>query len=238
MRTIILALVISFLSVSVLFAQEEAVPFGFEGRPLVENIWSQSAHTLNKGEFMIGIGPLAYGISDQIQFESNLLLFILQYYNVILKAELYNSPTMSIAAGYRFGYLNLPSTADGETQFMENSPFATFSFPVSEKTELSAAGQVSFYRFGDDIDEIEPYVAYITNSGSYLHGAINTDLSKKTKLLVEAGYNFTFEGPRLGAAVNWGWEKFRLKLGLGAFNPRNGPFMVLPVVGLWWRIDA
>ena len=238
MRTITLTLVVFFLSLSMLLAQDDAEPFGFEGRPLVENIWSHSAHTLNKGEFIIGIGPIAYGISDRIQFETNLLFFILQYYNLNLKAELYNSPTMSIAAGYRFGYLNLPGTADGDTEFMENSPFLTFTFPVSEKTELSAAGQVSFYTLGDDIQEVEPYVAYLTNSGSFLHGAINTDLSKKTKLLVEAGYNFTFEGPRLGAAVNWGWQKFRLKLGLGAFNPKQGPFVVLPVIGLWWRFDA
>ena len=58
MRTIILTLVVFFLSLSMLFAQDDIEPFGFEGRPLVENIWSHSAHTLNKGEFMIGIGPI------------------------------------------------------------------------------------------------------------------------------------------------------------------------------------
>jgi len=236
-RFIVIFLALFTLSFS-LKAQEEAQAFGFEGRPLVENIWSQSAYTLNKGEFLIGIGPMGYGISDRIQFETNLLFFILQYYNLNLKLQLYNSPGVAIAAGYRFGYLNWPDAVDGDTKFMENAPYATFTFPVSAKTKLSAAGQISFYSIGDDIQEVEPYVAYISNSGSYIHGAIDASLSNKTKLLIEAGYNFTFEGPRLGAAVNWGWEKFRLKLGLGAFNPKQAYFMVLPVVGLWWRIDA
>jgi len=238
MKTFILSLVLIFISFSNLSAQEEAKPFGFEGRPLTENIWSQSAYTLNQGEFIIGIGPIGYGITNSIQFETNLLLFIAQYYNFNLKAELYNSPHIAIGGGYRFGYLNAPSQVDGDTKLIENSPYITFTFPVSQKTNLHAAGQVSIYVLGDDFEEAEPYLAYITNSGTYIHGALDAKLSNKTRFLLEAGYNFTFEGPRLGAAVNWGWEKFRLKLGLGAFNPRNAPFLVLPVVGLWWRIEA
>jgi hypothetical protein len=65
------------------------------------------------------------------------------------------------------------------------------------------------------------------------------DISYKTKLLAEYGYDFTFKGMRYGGGVLFGWENFRLKMGVSYFGPansRNG--YTWPIIGLWWRFKG
>ena len=87
--------------------------------------------------------------------------------------------------------------------------------------------------------DIEDYEPEESSSGTEVLGGIEYSISHKTRLLAEGGYDLTFEGMRLGGAVLFGWEKFRLKLGVSYFEPKNTPGgFTLPIIGLWWRFNG
>jgi len=68
---------------------------------------------------------------------------------------------------------------------------------------------------------------------------IEYSISHKTRLLAETGYDLTYRGMRLGGAVLFGWENFRLKLGVSYFAPENSnQSYTLPIIGLWWRFKG
>jgi hypothetical protein len=65
---------------------------------------------------------------------------------------------------------------------------------------------------------------------------IEHSYSHRTKFVADIEYDTTFEGARFGGGVLFGWDKFRLKLGLSYFTAGNG--FVFPLIGLWWRFNA
>ena len=75
-----------------------------------------------------------------------------------------------------------------------------------------------------------------TANGTNISTGIEHTYSNRTKFLADIAYDTTFEGMRVGGAVLFGWDKFRLKLGLSYFTAEEG--FAFPIVGLWWRFDA
>ncbi len=93
--------------------------------------------------------------------------------------------------------------------------------------------QYSYFSGESDIEDAE---AKSTSAGTSVSAGLEYSFSQKTKFLAEGGYDVTFEGFRLGGGVLFGWEKFRLKLGVGYYNPEGvNEGFTLPVIGLWWR---
>ena len=108
MKHILTVLIVFFLASTCSLAQTE----GFAGRPITNNLSMQTGNTLNAGEFSVGIGPVEYGISDNFQLGTNLLLFIFQYYNADLKLSFMNTEREAFAAGLGIGYFDLNVLAD------------------------------------------------------------------------------------------------------------------------------
>lgn len=209
---------------------------GFEGRPITNNLWMPTGYTLNSGEFLIGLGPIGFGISDNIQVGTNILLFLFQVYNANLKISLIKSADMALAAGVGFHHFNWNIEGEGEFSPTAITPYAVVTFGMGPKTNLHIGGE--YYAFTEDfnIDDVDVESSV---SGSRVYAGIETSMSEKTKFLFEGGYDIDFEGLTFGGAVLFGWEKFRLKLGVSYYNPKaaDGGF-ALPVIGLWWRFKG
>lgn len=206
---------------------------GFEGRPITNHLWMPTGHTLNRGEFLVGLGPIGFGISDNIQVGTNILLFLFQVYNANLKVSLIRSEELALAAGVGFHHFNWNLEGEGDFSPTAVTPYAVVTFGVGPKTSLHVGGEYYLFTEEFNIDEVEVESMV---SGSRVYAGIEHSMSVKTKFLFEGGYDIDFEGMTLGGAVLFGWEKFRLKLGVSYYNPRavDGGF-ALPVIGLWWR---
>jgi hypothetical protein len=205
----------------------------FKGRPIVNNIDMPTGNTLNQGEFTVGLESIGFGVTNNLQVGTNILPYLVQYHNVNVKVNLVESPNMALATGVDFGRFDLDIVGVG-TDFNSLSPFVALSTRVSPATTLHFAGRYS--HFSDDIDGAEPEEISTGTSASV---GVDYSLSNRTKFLAEAGYDATFDGPRLGGAVLFGWRRFRLKLGVNYYNPEdaNASF-TLPIISLWWRFNG
>jgi hypothetical protein len=218
--------------VLLVFASSALAEEGFEGRPITNNVWMHTGYTLNKGEFIVGIGPIEFGITDHVQVGTNILLYLFQYYNANAKISMIKSPTTALATGIGFGHFDL-DVLGIETSFTSLSPYLAYSRNVGTNTNLHLSAQYTYFSSESDIGDAE---AKSTSTGTSIFTGMEYSFSHKTKFLAEGSYDMTFEGFRLGGAVLFGWEKFRLKLGVGYYNPESvDRGFTLPVIGLWWR---
>lgn len=223
----------SLAFVSSSFAQVED---GFENRNPTENIWMQNGYNLREGEFAIGIGPLAYGINDQVQLETNVLLFLLQTINAKIKVNVHKNGKTSIASGLEYSRFKLPFLeGDSKLAFNTYSPFIALSHKTTDKTTFHISGKFSYFSTDINIDEFE---AQSSSSGTEIMGGLDYSVSNRTKALLESGYDITYEGMRLGGGFLFGWETFRLKLGVSYFAPKNTDSYTSAVIGLWWRFKG
>lgn len=227
MKKWLAATLILILSTSGAMAQT-----GFEGRPITNNLMMPTGYTLNRGEFMIGLGTVGFGVSDNVQVGTNLLLFLFQVYNVNVKVSLLKNDQSAFAIGLDVGSFNLSVFDEDETSFTSISPFAVYTTNMGENTKLHIGGQYSSFSGDEDIEDAE---VESSSSGTSVFVGIENSFSNKTKFLAEGGYDITFEGFRFGGGVLFGWEKFRLKLGVNYFKPKDSEGFTFPVIGLWWR---
>ncbi|MCB2205215.1 porin family protein [bacterium] len=214
------------------YSQQE----GFAGRPITNNLSMPTGNTLHAGEFSIGIGPVEYGISENVQLGTNLLLFLFQVYNADVKVSFVDTEREAFAAGLGVQYFNLNLlSGDNDVSLTSLSPYIVYTMPVGQKTRLHLGANYSYFEADVGVDEVE---ATASTSGTSVSAGVEHSLSQKTKFVGEAGYDIDFEGLRVGGGVMWGWEVFRLKLGLLYFSPKGIGGLVLPYVGLWWRFDG
>ncbi|MBN1448801.1 MAG: hypothetical protein JXA28_12800 [Bacteroidetes bacterium] len=233
MKSVSICVLTVLLVTSAAFAQERE---GFAGRPITSNLFMPTGNTLNSGEFSIGIGPVEYGITDNVQIGTNLLLFIFQFYNADLKVSFIDTERQAFAAGLGFGYFDLDLFgAEGDVSFTSLSPYLAYTTSIGPKTRMHFSGNYSYFEGDADIEDAE---ATASTSGTSVAVGVEHSLSNKTKFVGDVGYDVTFEGLRFGGGVLWGWEVFRLKLGLQYFSPKGIGGLVLPYIGLWWRFDG
>lgn len=212
---------------------------GFTGRPITANAFGQTGYTLHKSEFAIGLGPIAFGIAESFQLETNLLLWAFQVYNIDAKASLMKNDDQALAIGLRAYRLALDladSDDEDDFTFTALAPYASFSARLSEGTMVHIGGQYAHFTAEDDDTDIADAEATGSASGSSFFAGIEHSLSNRTKVLLDGGYDTTFEGARISGAFLFGWQKFRLKLGLSYFTAGDG--FTFPLIGLWWRFDA
>jgi hypothetical protein len=226
MKKTLIVLAMLFLVTVSTFAEK-----GFEDRPNISNVSMPTGYTLHKGEFQVGIGPMAFGITDKVQVGTNILTFLLQIYNVNLKVNLIDTESNAFAAGLKF------DTFTEESYYTSFSPFATFSTKIGPNTLLHLGGQYTFFSDLEN-EDVEDFIAFLSSRSTSLRMGLEYSFSRKTKFMAETGYDFSIDGFRLGGAVLWGWEKFRLKLGLNYFKPNDSHGFVLPVISLFWRFGG
>jgi hypothetical protein len=211
---------------------------GFDGRPITNNLWSPTAFTLHQSEFSVGLGPIAFGVTDEIQVGTNILLFLLQVSNVNAKANIYTGDKLSLAAGVEYMHFDLSPLVSGDNDVTFNSiaPFAAISAVIDPRLSLHLSGRYSYFDSHADIDD---YEAEYTTSGTMFMAGLEYSLSNRTKFMGDVGYDFSFSGYRFGGGVLFGWEKFRLKLGVNYYNPESASGgYTMPVIGLWWRFNG
>jgi hypothetical protein len=225
--------------VAVLIAGSAVAQSGFEGRPITSNAFGKTGYTLHKSEFAIGLGPIAFGVHENFQLETNLLLWAFQVYNVDAKASIIKDDDKAFAFGvsaYRLS-LDLEGDDGDDFGFTAIAPYASYSHRLSANTMGHIGGQFAHFTAEDEDTDIEDVEADASASGTGFFAGLEHSISNRTKALVDGGYDTTFEGARIGGAFLFGWEKFRLKLGLSYFVLEDQDF-VFPLVGLWWRFEA
>ena len=220
-----------------IFASAVFADVGFEGRPITNNLMMPTGYTLHQSEFIVGLGSIGFGITENIQVGTNILLFLFQMYNANIKVSFMKTETMAIAAGVEFAQFNLDILLeeDEEAGFTTISPFLVFSTKIGAMTTLHLGGKYSTWSGDYETDEVE---TSSTSSGTRLYAGVEHSLSHKTKFLAEGGYDIDFEGFFAGGGVLFGWEKFRLKLGVTYYNPDGSEGYTLPNIGLWWRFKG
>lgn len=212
----------------------------FTDRPLTNGLFNPTAHTLRQGEFIIGLGNILFGITDDFHVGTNLLLYIFQIYNAGAKIHLIESGDTDLGLTFSFASFSLSGTSDeGEEtdlDFSFISPGMVVSHKFSGTMGMHLGGQYSYNTSDYEVDETE--VTSSAASGTSVYLGLEKDISPRTKVLGEVGYDITYEGLRFGGGFIMGWDKFRLKLGLQHFSGSNeaGDYsFVFPVIGLWWR---
>ncbi len=229
-KSIVTILVLFFLASSTI-AQE-----GFKDRPITNNLYGPTAYTLNKGEFTVGIGSIGFGITDEVQVGTNILLFLFQISNADVKINFSNSGTTAFGGGVKWYNFDL-DVIDLDASFTSISPYIALTNKVGEKTLLHLSGQISFFSGDADIDDAE-VEAESSSTGTSFTAGLEHSYSNKTKFLFDAGYDMTFEGLKMGGGVLFGWTKFRLKLGISYYKPKDVDDFTFPNVGLWWRFKG
>ncbi len=229
MRHLLAGVVVFSIACGTAFAET-----GFVARPLISNLFQPTGYTLHKEEFAVGLGPIAFGITENTQLGTNLLLWLFQVYNADLKVSLAKDHYRALAAGLRILRFSWDvKTDDGEkgnVGFLGVGPYVAASLRLGESTVGHISGQYVYFEADENVEDAK---AEASSSGTSVFGGIEYSMSYRTKFLVDAGYDATFEGARFGGGVVFGWKTFRLKLGVSYYSA--GPGFVLPNVGLWWR---
>jgi len=101
---------------------------------------------------------------------------------------------------------------------------------------LHGGGQFAFFETDEADTDIDDVDASGSSTGTTIFAGIEQSYSSKTKFVADVGYDTTFEGARIGGGVLFGWDTFRLKLGVSYFTAGDG--FTFPLVGLWWRFKA
>ena len=209
---------------------------GFEGRPITSNAFGKTGYTLHKSEFAIGLGPIAFGLHENFQLETNLLLWAFQVYNVDAKAAVIKNDDQAFALGVSAYRLSL-DVLGGDDVFTAVAPYASYSHRLSDNVVGHVGGQYAHFSAEDDDADIDDAEASASATGTSFTAGIEYSLSNRTKALFDGSYDTTFEGARVSGAFLFGWTRFRLKLGLSYFAVEDTGF-VFPLVGLWWRFNA
>lgn len=195
----------------------------FEGRPLTGVLQLNTAHTLNQGEVLVGLGPVSYGFTDTFEAGTNLLLLFLGV-NAYGKLNLVGPSADSMGYSVGAGFFRIDF---GDIGGVTGIPiFAAATQLLDETNKLHY--NIQFTYFSADIgDESTGSV-----SGTSFSAGWESQLNNRTIAMAEAGYDFSFNSLRLGGGVLFGGDSFRLKLGAMLLPD------VFPVLGLWWRFQS
>ncbi|MCD4817498.1 MAG: hypothetical protein K8S23_02255 [Candidatus Cloacimonetes bacterium] len=220
---------------------------GFAERKILNVMSSPTAYTLKKNEFIIGVGSIYYGVLDNVQIGTNLLYFLIKDRNMNLKFNFYNSSKVSIGSAI---YLDSFSSEvnkyddddDGyyeekDENFTSVAPSLAISFPINQKVSWHISGQYNAILSGNN-EDFENVMAGVFSKGSRNAIGFEYSASNRTKIVTEAIYDYTLEGFRAGGAFVWGWNSFRLKLGLISFKYRNTESYYYPHINFWWRFNG
>jgi hypothetical protein len=224
------------VAVAVANCGAEGAESGFAGRPITNSAFAETGYTLHRDEFTIGLGRIEYGLGENVQMGTNLLLWAFQVYNGDLKVALTKNDERAYAAGVAVYSLSLKDEdTDEEGDYMALMPYLAGTWRVAPNTLFHAYGRYAYLRAEDDdnVDEPEPDEI---SSGTGVYVGIEHSRTNRTKFLADIGYDATYDGVRAGGAVLFGWTTFRLKFGLSYFAAGDGFFF--PIIGLWWRFEA
>jgi len=212
--------------------REETGALIFGGRPLTVNLAQPTGAVLNRGQVLLGIGPVAFGLADGVQFGTNIFNVISGVYNADVKAALVRPGPVRIAAGLNWSSLKLTASGKKES-FSSLSPYLAASARISARTTLHLGARYTRFFGETDIKKTE-YDAKA--DGSTVYSGLDLDISEKTKFLVEFGYDMTFQALRSGAGFLFAGRSIRCKLGFQYFQQQNNKGFTRSIIQIWWRL--
>lgn len=224
-----------------------------KGKEVDNNLLTPSPYTLKASEWQIGIGPVWYGITDNLMVGTN--LFSLLFLNINIGAkfnfldENKGSPlglgffgnfyqfrlidiTWNIISGGLSAGLKIMkpkgTSRKGESNIYMAASFSQVSVSgdVSDTTITWTSPTGTSLSFGFD---------YFTSGNVRIAGDVLYTLPQKISNISVKGM-FWFSG-----GLHIAWKNFNLKLGLGT-SPEllssDFPLKFLPVINLYWRFGG
>lgn len=220
MRRLVLVAVFLFLLAGIAGAVID------EEHRLTSAHWMPTAYTLNKGEILIGIGPLAYGVADKLEVGTNMLLDILQILNISGKYNFVDGRNFALAGNVSFQHFSLL-----DVNYNALGIGANVSIPINPKFKLHTGAS---YVYIPDLDIEGEDFKGTSAIGSTIPLDFEYVMDAHNAILGGAAYDITFEGFRVGASYLHSWQKFNLQLG-GGFGSFAGYTLFMPTIGIWWR---
>jgi hypothetical protein len=209
----------------------------FEGRPPINNAFAPTGYTLNRGEVVLGFGPIAFGINDNVQLGTNMLLWAFQIYNADLKISPVKSDHLGVAIGVRAARVPVDFADEKDVPFRSLAPYVTISPRIGPNTVAHLSGRLGLYESTDSDRSVEDAEISVLNIGRMLSAGIEHGMSDRTKLIADVGYDDTFKTWRMSGGALFGWQTFRLKMGLH-YIPDENDGTVVPMIGFRWRFQG
>lgn len=218
------------------------------------------------GAGKVGFGDSGFGVKGRMQFTTNTLLDILTFVNGQVKVKLVEDegPLPAVAVG--FGYYNLVSSeyiidtavreafADKDMDLRSGLEcyylFLSVSKRVNSRTRLHAGYQYRYLEGFIDSDrpfdlssERDTVSIYLSLDQSAEHrgvmAACDIDIIDRLKILLELGYDASYDKARGGAGMRLGlFQTFNLQLGIlwpGIKLDDDIEVPVLPHFSMFWR---
>ncbi len=218
------------------------------------------------GNARIGFGESGFGIQGRMQLTTNTLLDILTFVNGQVKVGLLVDDGSLPALATGFGYYNLVSSeyivdhavkeafADREMDLSSGLECYYFFLSVSKRLSPKLRFHAGYqYRYLDGhvtseepfdlVSEGDTLSIYLTLDQSAIHRSLMTgvdvDLIDHLKIILEFGYDISYDRGRGGAGVRLGiLQSFNLQFGAlwpGMKLDEDIEIPVLPHVSMFWR---
>jgi len=197
-----------------------------ENHKLTQAHTIRTAYTLNKGEWIIGIGPLSYGINDNFEVGTDMLADIFMVLNAYGKYSIIDKSKIAVAASGTFIRFSI-----GNDNFNSIGIGGHVTVPLDEKMKLHTGANISIIP-DFKIDDVE-YEGGV-GAGTEIPLEIEYMFNEHNVLLGGVAYDLTFKSYSVGVSYLLSWTKFNLQLG-GSFTGGDGWTYLAPVIGIWWR---
>lgn len=224
----------------------------WEDEKLVRVLAIQTGYTLNGDEWIVGIGPLAYGFTDHFMVKTNFLHILASYINLECKYAIIMEKDSIPAIALRVAYVNAlgaQSMADGAAERykkdVESIKASLYAFSIwlgmSKRLSPKLVGHGSFNvaisecrwdvktRPGktDPTSKEREDLEKTVPTTNLIFGTEH-EFSKKLRGLTNIGFNFTHQTPIIGAGIIWASTR-TMRIELGLYYP------LLPHISIYWR---
>lgn len=200
----------------------------------IRRIVSGTAYTLEQGELAVGVlGPVQYGLLDELTVSTHPILDLLLTPNVALKGKVYDGPVaISLNGTYIQTFLrSAKGVFPGSI-----SLFPMLTVPIGPSVSLSAQGGYLL-----DVSPVSHGVMFGVNATFLVSPA---DLIQITFQEQWYGGNRGFQVPTAVVTYGHAWYRLRVTVGVaaGRFPIQTGAgarvlnLPVYPVIDVWWQL--
>jgi len=193
-----------------------------EDAPEISGLSKPTAYTLREGEWIIGFGPIFYGLTDKFQLGTNIIADLLTIFNIS-------------------GKLNMSSLPESQTEISMAIDVFTVGFLP---TEITFGGVISRALHEKLTGHIGSELS-LSRDRAIISGTLNSifftadyDLASDLKLLTEL--DLTPNRARIGAGVLLKAGDLRLKAGgflnFSLLRTERPPLAIGWLVEFYWRV--
>lgn len=223
------------------------------GKEVDYNLFVPTSYTLNRTEWQIGLGPVWYGLTDNIMVGTNLwyILFLAPSFTgkINMLDELDGAP---FGLGAALGFSQFPL---GDIRLTSLGGLISVSKIVSPPTRSSNQGRMDLYlsmnlsqqwasREGEDTT-----VTSTAPMGSSVSCGIDYFTTENIRIVGDFLFTFPIKEENIetegdlwfGGGAHMAWKNFNLKLGLltsSGLLASDIPLKLIPQINLYWRFGG